>query len=384
MKEPPFKNARLACCYFFALPGICYALVTSRMPAIKLGTGTDDAQIGIALLCVGIASLFSLYTAGRLIERYGSRHVMLASGLAVASGCVSCSLASGPFFLYGACALFGAGVGLMDVAVNAHGIELEHHYKVHCMAFLHGTYSVGAVFGSLSGSVFAALEISPFVNALVILCLYACLWPLATKNLLPPTLQGGKKEGRKQGKMSFLILVCGVMAMLSFCIEGSVAEWGSLFMHEVKQATPQMAALVFACFSTSLAICRFVADNARTAFGDFAILLFGSLLAFCGLGVALASPNPWLCLAGYALMGFGMAPIVPILFSRAGAAPGISAAQALAMVAFFGYGGLLFFPPLLGFLAQGYGLGNALLVPLFACLAVAFGAFILRKYARIK
>lgn len=273
-------------------------------------------------------------------------------------------------------------MGLVDVAGNAHGVELEHYYKVHCMSFLHGTYSLGAVFGAISGSVFASMQISPFVNTLAVLCAYACLGPLATKNLLPSLLKGAKKAERKQGKISFIILVCGLMAMLAFCIDGSVAEWGSLLLHDVKHATPQMAALVFACFSTALAICRFLADDARTAFGDFAILLTGSLIAFCGLGLALGASNPWLCLAGYTLMGFGMAPVVPILFSLAGEAHGASAAQALATVAFFGYGGLLFFPPLLGFLAQGYGLGTALLVPLFACLALAFGAFVLRKHSR--
>lgn len=80
MKELPFKNARLACCYFFALPGICYALITSRMPAIKLGASVDDAQIGMALLCLGIASLGALYCAGKLVERYGSRKMILQAG----------------------------------------------------------------------------------------------------------------------------------------------------------------------------------------------------------------------------------------------------------------------------------------------------------------
>lgn len=129
MKELHFKNARLACCYFFALPGICYALVTSRMPVIKLGASVDDAQIGMALLCLGIASLGSLYCAGRMIGRHGSRRIMLTSSIIVGSGCVSCAVASSPVLLYVACALFGAGMGLIDVAVNAHGVELEHLTK---------------------------------------------------------------------------------------------------------------------------------------------------------------------------------------------------------------------------------------------------------------
>jgi fucose permease len=90
--------------------------------------------------------------------------------------------------------------------------------------------------------------------------------------------------------------------------------------------------------------------------------------------------SPWaaLCLFGYALMGIGLAPIVPIFFSRAGNTPGITPGKASAVVSFMGYSGVLVFPPSLGWLAHNMGLGTALLVIPALCAILALGAWAFR------
>ena len=76
---------------------------------------------------------------------------------------------------------------------------------------------------------------------------------------------------------------------------------------------------VFVLFMVSLAnasFCRLFGDRLRSGMGDFPLLLSGSLLAFCGMFVVLRSSSAALCLAGYALMGAGLSPLVPLFFSR--------------------------------------------------------------------
>lgn len=59
------------------------------------------------------------------------------------------------------------------------------------------------------------------------------------------------------------------------------------------------------------------------------------------------SSSSWsICLIGYAMMGLGQAPIVPIAFSRAGAIKGVSTARATSLVSLLAYAGLLFAPRL--------------------------------------
>ena len=115
----------------------------------------------------------------------------------------------------------------------------------------------------------------------------------------------------------------------------------------------------------------FFTDRLRSWAGDFPLTCGGALLAACGMALALFSPRAGVCLLGYACMGAGLSPIVPILFSRAGEYPGVTPGEASAAVSVLAYGGLLFFPPTLGWLAHRVGLGNALLVVLGLCCCLA-------------
>ena len=173
--------------------------------------------------------------------------------------------------------------------------------------------------------------------------------------------------------------MCGVLAMLAYASEGSVAEWGSLLLFTVKGAGEHTAALVFASFSTTTVFCRLFGDRLRSMAGDFSLMLGGSLLALGGMLLVLSSDVVALCLLGYALMGAGLSPLVPILFSRAGSHPGVSAGKASAIVSILSYSGLLFFPPLLGFTAHEKGLENALMIIPVLCLILALGSFMLKK-----
>ncbi len=178
------------------------------------------------------------------------------------------------------------------------------------------------------------------------------------------------------------VVMCGILSMLAYSAEGSVAEWGSLLLFTVKGANESTAALVFAVFSTPTVLGRLFGDRLRSHYGDFILTFLGALFSTFGMAIVLFSSNPAICLAGYALMGIGLAPIVPILFSRAGSYPGVSPAKASTVISIFSYSGLLFFPPLLGFMAQRYGLENSLRSILIVCAVITFGTVMLRKPQR--
>ena len=108
-------------------------------------------------------------------------------------------------------------------------------------------------------------------------------------------------------------------------------------------------------------------------------MLCGSLLAVAGMATVLFVDSAILALFGYACMGFGLAPIVPILFSRAGSCLGVSAGTASAVVSVLAYSALLLFPPLIGILAHARGLATALLLPLGLCLLLVAASFFFRE-----
>lgn len=378
MKWSEFAIARMACAYFFICPGLTYGLLTSRLPALKTQTGADEAQIGLVLLCLGLSGLVALIGSAWLIARWGSRTVLRLGSAMLILALPLCGLCATPLLLGLACVLVGLGTGLTDVAMNTQGIQLEQRYRTSCMSLLHASYSLGGVFGSLTGALFAALNLSPLVNFICVLALYACLRPFALPRLQAESITDRPERKRPSRILPLFVVACGILALCDYAIEGSVAEWGSLLLFTVKGASEHTAALVYGAFSFSMTFCRLFGDRLRGILGDFPLVFGGALLAACGMGLALFSPRPELCLTGYACMGAGLSSIVPILFSRAGEHPGVTPGEASAAISILAYSGLLFFPPTLGWLAHRVGLDNALLVVFALCWMLCAGTFLLR------
>jgi MFS family permease len=378
MKLSAFTKARAACSYFFIGPGLIYGMFTSRMPALSMQTGADEAQIGIILLTFGVSGMVSLALSAWLIDRFTSRTVLRLSAPLLCLALPLAGLASSPFQLGLACAVVGLTMGFVDVSMNTQAIQIEQSFFRPCVSMMHASYSIGGVLGSLAGALFAGLGSSTLLNFACVLALYFCSYPLALPHMLADEPQKKNQAQSRNGRIPLFVLLCGLLSMVAYSAEGSVAEWGSLFLFTVKGTSEFMAALVFGAFCTTMVLGRLVGDRLRCAFGDFPLLLAGASLAFLGMSTVLLSPWAALCLFGYALMGLGLAPIVPIFFSRAGNTPGITPGKASAVVSFMGYSGVLVFPPSLGWIAHNMGLGVALLTIPVLCAMLAAGSWAFR------
>lgn len=375
-----FARERLACAYFFGCIGLLYGIFTARLPAFKILTGANDGQIGFLLLAFGGAAFLGLLTSRFLVERVGTKLVTALATVVTTLAMIIAGLALSYMQLVIFCMVAGIANGLCDVAMNAHAIEIERRYQRLCMSSLHACFSLGGVLGSLCGSLFAWLTLSPFLNFLIVGGAYLLLWPWAWRNTAA-IKTAIEKAARERARLPLLVYFLGLMSMCCYVSEGSVGEWGSVLLHSVKQATQQEAALVFGCFSMTMVIGRFFGDRLRSAISEFHIILSGSFIAAIAMTIVLLSPSPALCLGAYALMGVGFAPIVPIFYSMSGRIRGVSAGRASSTISTLAYSGLLFFPPFLGMLGDAIGLDNALWVIVAACLGVTCGSFYLRRHS---
>lgn len=381
-----YASARLACMFYFMAPGLAYGLVTSRMPALKNMTGATEGELGIILLCFGLSALIGLAFAPRLIAKISAKTTLLASSLACMVFVVLVSFSSSVWFFGIAMALLGICMGLCDVTMNVQGVEVERAYKKSSMNILHAGYNIGAAAAACAGSIFAATNFGVWVNfVLPVAIMVGMLWwaepRLVTENLEKPERSESSPlvsvEPKK--RLPFLVWVCGLLCVCCYVSEGSVGEWGSLYLHQEKAAPESIAALVFAGFSICSLMCRLVADRLRNNFGDFLVSTAGATLALAGMLTVLSSSSWSICLIGYAMMGLGQAPIVPIAFSRAGAIKGVSTARATSLVSLLAYAGLLFAPPAFGLSAEHFGLHTALCaVPVLLTITVLL-AFLLGR-----
>jgi MFS family permease len=82
------------------------------------------------------------------------------------------------------------------------------------------------------------------------------------------------------------------------------------------------------------------------------LLRLSGALSMVGMLLALLVPHPAAALLGFALVGLGFANVVPVLFSAAARAPGVTPAHGIAAVASLGYLGMMAGPPLIGMIAE--------------------------------
>ena len=375
MFSSSLSKARLSCACFFLAPGLTYSLFTSRLPAIREQAGLNEAEIGMLILYFGLAALASLLVSATLVRHFGSRSLAIIFTITLLLSITASCAARDELFL--ACAFMcgGFSMGIADVCINTQGMLLEMRFKSPSMSFLHGAYSFGALFGSLSGALFASFSLSPMINAAVVLGCYSLLLTTAFRGLQKDTDRPASGTARaKKSHVPVFVICCGLLVSWAYAADGSVAEWGSLYLFSCRGADEETAALAYGAFSVTSGVFRLFDGRLRSLWGDMRLSVGGALLAFGGMAIALVSPEPWFCLAGYCLMGMGLSPMVPIFFSRAGSCPGVAPEQASAAVSLLGYSGLLLFPPTLGFLGRTLGLDRALLVPLGLGALLALGA----------
>jgi MFS family permease len=135
-------------------------------------------------------------------------------------------------------------------------------------------------------------------------------------------------------------------------------------MNRVIGASESFSALAFGAFGAGMTTGRFTGDYFTMRFGKKKLLLADGLLAITGLAIALGFVSVGSTFLGFFLAGLGLATIVPIIYTTAGNAPGVSPSIGIAMATTIGYAGFFVGPPVIGYLADGYGLRIGLAFPL--------------------
>lgn len=370
----------LSCFVLFLLAGIIYSQITARMPALKAHANIDEAGVGIVLACMGAGSFIGFASIPFLLKAFSSRLILTISAFACLILFFVTALATNLLFLGIVFALIGTFFACYEVCLNTQILNLETQSGKNYMLKMHAAYNVGSLTGSLSGAVFAFFAIGITGNFSAVAAFFILPTIFCVYHLLPD-LAPSHLEGRnKFTKIPLFVIFCGILALCAYTIEGSIAEWGGLVMHQEKGASESLAALVYGCFSFITALTRFNGERLRLKFGDFNLLFFGSIIAFIGMSLVIFVPSPYVTLFGYAICGIGLAPLVPIVLSKVGHRSDIAPATASTVISMFGYSGILVVPPSLGFLANHFGLLNALFLPLGLICIVALGAITLRKY----
>jgi len=351
--------AKRATRWIFLVAGIGMSAWAPMVPYAKARLSLDDAQLGLALLAFGGGSMLSMPFVGWLTHRWGNRAVIVTSGLLTCLALPALTWVSSLSALMAALLYFGATLGALDVAMNAHAVDVERLDGGRLMSGFHGLFSVGGLTGAAVMSAMLAVGVPlPLAASLIAAALVATVLALRS-GLLDDTSPHVEAEKKPLGMPHALAWLLGLLCFVSFLAEGAMLDWSAVFLRDFRGLAPASAGLGYACFSVAMASGRLFGDRVIARRGPAWAVRAGAALAAGGFRVVAGVPSTTASLAGFVLIGLGASNIGPVMFSAAGRLPGTSPAIAIATATTLGYAGLLSGPALIGFLAHASNLPMA-------------------------
>jgi fucose permease len=379
-------RARAAVLVVFGASGLIMSTWVSRVPALRDEFGLSDRQVGWLLLAMSVGAVLALPAGGPLVERLGPRPVLRGAstvcslGLAVVG--VAVLLPAGSVAV---CALglfcVGAGAGTWDVAMNVEGAAVERRLERAIMPQFHGAFSIGTVVGALLGAASYRVGLTTSAHLLGVAAVGGLLAPLAGRWFLSdavdlPAASGavGAEPGApappRRGPLAAWreprTLTIGLLVLTFAFAEGSAGDWLALAFVDGYRVPNATGALGFGAFVAAMTAGRFLGPALLGRFGRVAVLRACAGAGAVGLLLVGAGQSVQLAGVGAVLWGLGASLGFPVGMSAA--ADGEHAASRVGVVSSIGYTAFLAGPPLIGGLAERFGVLRALWVVLAALL----------------
>jgi MFS family permease len=388
MTAQELRRARVAVFAYFFVLGVASATWAARLPAIKADLHLSDARLGLVLFAVPAGAVLTLPVSGRIADRFGAVRVTRIAGVLTPAALILIGL--GPLtgslaVLVAALACYGAMAGLLDVAMNACGATLELSYGRPILSSLHAGYSIAGLAGAGIGALSAALGIGPLPTfaATAVALIVGGLFAGPRMVIPPPPPQARPSEDaprRSPGQIVVVIWVLGLLALCGQVGEGAAGDWSAVYLHVDLGTSAAVAAAGLAAFSVTMAAGRMAGDRLAARFGSVRLVRGSGLVAGLGLAAGLLIGTPAAAVAGFALLGAGLAGIFPQIVSSAVRLDPARAGRNIGRISAVAYSGLLAGPVAVGAVASGVGLRDALLIPAALAVLVAAAAGVLSPH----
>src|SRR4051794_33149466 len=281
-------RARAATTLIFFLTGAVFAGWSTRLPAIKDRLGLSDGALALAILGLEAGAIAGLPLGGALVARAGSRAALRASLAVYPPALVAVALAPGVATLGAALAAMALANSVVDVAMNAQGVELERRFGRPLLSGLHAGHSLGLAAGGLAGALAAAVGVPVITHFAATAALGVVAGVGATSRLVEERpARGERRFALPRGPLALL----GLVAFCAFLLDGTGYNWIAVQLRSERGAAPGLAAAAFMLFALSLAAARLAGDRLVARFGRLAVVRGSALAAAAGVVVAGRAPG---------------------------------------------------------------------------------------------
>ena len=363
--------------------GMSVAATGARLAEIKSNVGATNTAFGVSIMVGNLGSLLGTFIGGRIAHRIGTRRLVqiIIFGVAISQGLYGFlnALWQVPLvaFFAGTCYALG------NVGVNSQASMIESRFGKSLLPSFHGSWSLGALFGSLSAGAIARV-LTPEKH-LVINSVIALIGVTLVSRRLLPILADRQDIAANQGiehkqpipkPIKKYLYIVSMGSLLALMAEASVGDWSSILLKEDLHLAIGINTLGYSSFLLAQIIGRFSAGKLIDKFGIPKVLRVGGIAGGLGyaagllISISVVHQSKYLALVimciAYVILGLGVAPMPPAYVTVSGSIPGLPTSRALARMGIFSSMGFFLGRGIVSLLAGVVPLPFALLFPALA------------------
>ncbi|MDQ0060325.1 MFS transporter [Paenibacillus harenae] len=353
--------------------GLPDSLLGAVWPIMQSDYDVPLETAGMIFMVIAGSTIVSSLMSGKVLARFGTGKVTLVSCILTAGALLGFAVSPSLIWLILCAIPLGIGGGSVDSGLNNY---VAAHYKAHHMSWLHCFWGVGATLGPMIMAPFITgqgawrqgyLMVAGIQLGLVIILFVTLpLWKRVghhgdntepKKEFTDEAAIEADEAERLLSQPKKPLQVKGVKLALAtflfYCaVEATMGLWGSSFLVNVKDMSAASAAKWVSLFYAGITIGRFITGFITFKMTNRMLIRVGQVMTLAGAAFMLLPLPTSFALAGFMIVGLGLAPIFPCMLHETPERFGKKHSQSImGFQMALAYTGSTFMPPLLGFVA---------------------------------
>ena len=369
-------SARWRVIALFFTHALAAGAIHTRIPDLQVAMGLSEGQLGLVLMGQPLGALSMFLFSSAIIERFGPRRTILAVLPIVIITAALATVLLHPAALFILLAFNGIGFSLSNIAMNVEADRVEAATGARVMNTCHGVWSVGFLLTSLLGATLRGFHVDPAIHlwALAPLLIVLLLVVVVPMPVMPPRPHTGDKV-KKLALPTLATLGLVAFGLGAGLTEGASRAWSIIYLRDSFDVSPFVESLALPALLAAMAVGRLLADRVIDRFGPVRVARLLSAVAVAGMVLIVVSPNAYIALAGFVIVGIGICVLYPLMLSAAARIGDRPASQNVAATTLIFQLVNLGAPALIGAVAQGLGVRMAfsMLIPLLVLTFVMAG-----------
>lgn len=353
--------------------GLPDSLLGAAWPVMQVDLEAPLETAGLLFMTIAAGTIISSLFSGKVLKRFGTGKVTFVSTLMTAGALLGFYFAPSVIWLFLCAIPLGLGAGAIDAGLNDY---VATHYKAHHMSWLHSFWGVGATLGPFImayyisrqnswSSGYLTIAVIQFVLAIILL-LSLPLWNRGNKNSAIDSNEKSevenvsyKDENVNDKPLKIRGVKLALASFLFYCgVEATIGLWGSSYLVNVKDLPAATAAQWVSFYFGGITIGRFITGFITFKVNNVVLIRSGQFIALIGAALLFLPLPLYFSLAGFILVGLGLAPIFPCMLHETPARFGKKHSQTIMGYQMaVAYTGSTFVPPLLGVMASNTTMG---------------------------